>query len=79
VRHGTKRETAWNKRLGEKGVLDVNWTYYRTLLDHKIADAQYNYDQAEKKAREAKAVLDSVLRERDSFDEAVEDLIERKG
>lgn len=53
----------------------MNWTYYESLLDQKITDAQYNSNYADKKAREAKAALESVLREKESFTEALNELM----
>ena len=50
----------------------VNWNYYRKLLDEKIADAWYNWEQAEKKARAAKAAYDAVMREKKSFETALD-------
>jgi hypothetical protein len=56
----------------------MNWSYYSTLLDHKIADAQYNYDYAEKKAREAKAVLNAVLLEKENFEKALKEMVDKQ-
>lgn len=45
----------------------MDWVYYQTLLDQKIADAQHNHEYAIKQARETKAILESVLKEKESF------------
>lgn len=45
----------------------MDWVYYQTLLDQKIADAQHDHEYALKQARETKAILESVFREKESF------------
>ena len=50
----------------------MNWAYYSKLLDEKVADAWYNWEQAEKKVRQAKAAYESAMREKKSFEEAIE-------
>lgn len=45
----------------------MDWAYYQSLLDQKITDAQHNHEYALKQARETKAILESVLREKESF------------
>lgn len=40
---------------------------YKEILDNKIMDASRNMVQAEKKFREAKAVYEAAIRERESF------------
>jgi hypothetical protein len=57
----------------------MNWTQYKKMLDVKIADTHYNLEYADKKYREAKAQHESALRERDSFEKALENLMERVG
>jgi len=47
----------------------MDWTYYKSLLDQKIADAEHNYKYAEQKVREAKAVLESVRKEKEVFEQ----------
>jgi hypothetical protein len=53
----------------------MNWTYYETLLEQKITEAEHNSNHADKKAREAKAVLESVLREKEAFKKALNELM----
>jgi hypothetical protein len=56
---------AWLRSKGEGQLMD--WLYYKTLLEQKIKDAEHNHDYALKQARETKAILESVLREKESF------------
>lgn len=53
----------------------MNWAYYRKLLDEKVADAWYNWEQAEKNTKQAKAAYDSALREKEAFENAIEQKI----
>jgi hypothetical protein len=53
----------------------MNWTYYETLLNQKITEAEHNFKYAEQKSREAEAVLNGVLREKEAFLEALKELM----
>jgi hypothetical protein len=57
-------------RRGKRSVL-VNGMYYRMLLDERIADAHYNWEYYEKKAREAEAAYNAVMREKKAYEEAM--------
>lgn len=47
----------------------MKWAYYKSLLDQKVADAEHNYKYAEQKAKEAKSVLESALKEKEVFEQ----------
>lgn len=51
----------------------MNWGQYVRLLDEKISDAWYNWERAEKEARQAKAAYESALREKKAFETAIEE------
>ena len=56
----------------------MNWTQYSKLLEVKIADTHYNMKFAEKKYKEAKAHYEASLREKHSFESALDDLMGKK-
>lgn len=47
----------------------MDWDYYKSLLKQKVEDAEHNYKYADKKAKEAKAVLESALKEKEVFEQ----------
>lgn len=53
----------------------VNWVYYSHLLDEKIADAWYNWEHAERKEREARTVYEAAMREKESFENALDEMV----
>lgn len=55
----------------------MNWNQYRQLVDNKIADAWYNMDRAEKEYVQAKAKYDAAMREKESFENAVKDMMDK--
>jgi hypothetical protein len=57
----------------------LNWRNYSNLVDQKCKDAKHNLEHAEKKFKEAQAIYLSVLREKESFENALEELCGREG
>jgi hypothetical protein len=57
----------------------VNWRIYSNFIDEKVKDAKHNLDYAEKKYKEAQVVYTSVLREKENFENALEELIKEVG
>lgn len=55
----------------------VSWNQYRQLVDEKIADKWYNMLQAEKTYNQAKAEYDAAMREKQSFENAVKDMMDK--
>lgn len=55
----------------------MNWNQYRQLVDEKIADAYYNMEQAEKSYNQAKANYDAAMREKESFETAVKEMMDK--
>lgn len=55
----------------------INWNQYRQLVDEKIADAWHNMDQAEKAYAQAKAAYDAAMREKESFETAVKEMMDK--
>lgn len=55
----------------------MNWNQYRQLVDNKIADAFYSMEQAEKAYNQAKANYDAAMREKESFETAVKEMMDK--
>jgi hypothetical protein len=53
----------------------LNWKQYSKYLDVKIADAHYVLTYNEKKYKEAKAQHEAALREKESFEKALDGLV----
>ena len=49
-----------------------DWVYYGKLVDEKVADKWYNWEQAEKKCKAAKAEYNAAVAEKKAFAEAIE-------
>lgn len=56
----------------------MNWTQYKKMLDVKIADCHYVLQYTEKKYREAKAQYEAAVREKESFENALDELMNRR-
>jgi hypothetical protein len=57
----------------------LNWRNYSNFIDEKVKDAKHNLEHAEKKRKEAQVVYTSVLREKENFENALEELIKEVG
>jgi hypothetical protein len=55
----------------------VNWKQYNKYLDVKIADAHYVLTYTEKKYKEAKAQHEAALREKESFEKALDKMVNK--
>lgn len=55
----------------------INLNYYRQLVDEKVSDAWHNMEQAEKAYRQAKANYESVMMEKNNFEKAIEETMDR--
>ena len=56
----------------------MNWDEYSKMMDEKIHEAELNMKYAEQKFREAKAVYDSLLLQKKSYEDALDELMEGK-
>jgi hypothetical protein len=56
----------------------MNWNDYQKILDQKISDAWHNYENAEKKYNEAKAKYETIMWEKQSFENALDERLEEK-
>lgn len=55
----------------------MDWKSYRKFLDEKIADAKHNLDHAAKDYLETKAKYEMVLIEKESFEKALVEVLNR--
>jgi hypothetical protein len=49
----------------------MNTDRYRLLIDQKLSDAWHNYELTEKAYREAKAIYESILVQKESYEKLV--------
>jgi hypothetical protein len=55
----------------------LNWNHYSFLINQKLQDAQHNVEHAERKCKDAKTVYWSLLKEKESFENALTELLEK--
>lgn len=51
----------------------MNWGVYKQILDGRVSDAWYNFEEAEKKYKQAKAEYEYAMAARESFDVTLEE------
>lgn len=49
------------------------WKDYQNFIDRKVSDAKYNYEIAERRFNEAKLEYEKAVREKESFEKAIEE------
>lgn len=53
----------------------MNWGVYKQILDERVSDAWYNWEELEKKARQAKATYEAAVASRDSYEVQLDELL----